>query len=522
VLSVTGEIFMAAPLGLSLDVQYMARFVYNLLLLIAFGAFMSRSTLPRRAMLHIFNRAAAFTSWALSLSIILPYILRTGYSTYGDRNGYRGSRGFFYAGNEITAVLMLLLPLTIYIFLSTVPRKKKYFVTKNDTYKYWARRAFYCGAPALAACALAALGTRTAYIAIIGSVAAIGIYVLADGVKGKGKIVFNTVLLPLTLTFISAAALLMCVMNNKPAEANEQTYLLVGSILAAGVFCLIYILREKKPEVNKLWLAVLLAAAVGAAVFVFITILKYHEFTALRLPKNKWPKTLFSNLAAFAVISASVGLSVLYCVLTAVQVKRTVLLKRCLAIIAAITLVFGVIRMFVPFAKDISDSDGHVLVNAQADGWTEAIYRGRQLKLDTAFKDYAGSGPYAWVFGVARGSQQNTIEMDLFEVLFFYGIFGAVIMMYIYITAGIWFVRLLRKRWKSLSVFTLAVALIMCVGYLIIAGHVLFSVTAGFYMIFLILYAKLIAGDTQKAGDAPPELGGEQDETDAELFSHSN
>ena len=54
-----------------------------------------------------------------SLGILIPYVLRIGYSTYYDRFGARGVRGFYYSGNDITGALMILLPLAIAYFCSS-------------------------------------------------------------------------------------------------------------------------------------------------------------------------------------------------------------------------------------------------------------------------------------------------------------------------------------------------------------------------------------------------------------------
>ena len=43
--------------------------------------------------------------------------------------------------------------------------------------------------------------------------------------------------------------------------------------------------------------------------------------------------------------------------------------------------------------------------------------------------------------------------------------------------------------------FALLIGLGLAVGYLIIAGHVLFSVTSGFYLSFTIIYSRVYFAD---------------------------
>ena len=92
--------------------------------------------------------------------------------------------------------------------------------------------------------------------------------------------------------------------------------------------------------------------------------------------------------------------------------------------------------------------------------------------------------------GIGRGSQAKIIEMDLLEVFLYYGVLGTVAMLWLYLLQG---VKTIIDLFRCFSLRNLAVcvALGLCVGYLFLAGHTLFSVTAGFYFAFMIVYARL-------------------------------
>ena len=98
--------------------------------------------------------------------------------------------------------------------------------------------------------------------------------------------------------------------------------------------------------------------------------------------------------------------------------------------------------------------------------------------------------PISALVGLGRGSQQRIIEMDLLEVFFYYGILGSITMLWLYLSQGI---KVILDLFRNFSLHNLAVcvALALCVGFLFLAGHTLFSVTGGFYFAFMIGYARL-------------------------------
>ena len=81
--------------------------------------------------------------------------------------------------------------------------------------------------------------------------------------------------------------------------------------------------------------------------------------------------------------------------------------------------------------------------------------------------------------------------MDVFEVLFYYGLVGAVFMLWPYLKLGIGYLVRFFKHCTMLS-FAVLISLGLCAGYLVIAGHVLFSVTSGLYFSFMLLYGRLL------------------------------
>ena len=85
--------------------------------------------------------------------------------------------------------------------------------------------------------------------------------------------------------------------------------------------------------------------------------------------------------------------------------------------------------------------------------------------------------------------------MDLFEVVIYYGIFGAVAMLWLYLKLGLEFVwkffKNIRELRYDLMPMAVLVSLGLCAGYLLIAGHILFSVTSGFYFSYMLLFGKI-------------------------------
>ena len=109
--TVAYEHFRGAEFSLRADVQYIVRFCYCLLVLVVYFTMLKGGDGPARK--RRVDQVLCLSLLVLGLGVLIPYILGMGFFTYADPLGYRGSRGFFYAGNDITAVMMLLLPVVL-------------------------------------------------------------------------------------------------------------------------------------------------------------------------------------------------------------------------------------------------------------------------------------------------------------------------------------------------------------------------------------------------------------------------
>lgn len=349
--SVIGEfIFPMRRFALFTDIQYIARFGFNIAALFVLWNLFKRSGLSQNDLIKRLNSAVMFTLTSLSGSILLAYIFGAGYTAYADRFSLRGTRGFFYSGNDVTAILMLLLPIALCIFISLEFPKEK---TRASRFRY----LFNCFATASTITTLCLIGTKTAFMSVI--------------------------------------------------------------VTVGAIFIFSYFQCRKK-----------------------------HDYTALK------------RIAA--VLLTFIALLVMLSLVAATDVFR-----------------------------DIGDSFSATSKINEKEGAATALLSGRQHKLARAFKDYQAGGIYKWMFGVGRGSQLAIIEMDVFEVICYYGLFGAFFMLAPYVVLGFSFVA---KFFKNITLFTFAtlISLILCAGYLVLAGHILFSVTSGFYFSFMLLYGKLL------------------------------
>ncbi len=345
VLSVVSELVIGQPMSIFTDVQYFAKFLYNIAVVLAYTQLFHRCGLGREALLKKLNKIITVTLILLSLAILIPYAFGAGLTTYADRFGYRGARGYFYSGNDITAIFMLLLPIACTYFMNMqekdIPRKKK---------------LFYAIAPAFTCICLCLIGTKTAFISVGVTVIALVLYSLLEYIRKKNRVYLRRILLIIVVTLLVLVVL----------------SLINQSLLA-----------------------------------------------------------------------------------------------------------------------DISESFGTASEVAERDGLETAILSGRQEKFGNAFSQFQENRPISYLFGIGRGSQEFVVEMDVFEVLFYYGVFGAIAMLWMYVKLGVGF---FLKFWKNINIRTLGVllSLVLCAGYLFIAGHVLFSVTSGFYFALMLVYSTLI------------------------------
>ncbi len=343
VLSLVGQCVYFYSFDLKEDFIYIVKFIYNVSTLLVYYRLIKRRGMSKDDVYKLFGKVFCFTPFMLSSSIVICYILGLGYRTYGDRFGYFGSRGFFYSGNDITAVLMLLLFMAL-LFLFTADRKS---ISRL-------RYIYLLASPALTIVSLLLIGTKTAFIAV------------------------------------------------------------GASIAVSGVFALCVLIKKKRAYA--LLRLVLLIVAV-AAVFSLLLFFRGSEVTGS--------------------IAAS----------------------------------FGHIGEIYQENEDI----------------TNTIFSGRQYKLKKAFSMWKEE-IYFTLFGTGRGSHARIIEMDIFEILFYYGMLGAVVLLFMYVFTSFRIIKGFFKAPDLNSLFVLG-SIGVCAGYFLIAGHVLFSVTSGFYFSLVLLFA---------------------------------
>ena len=352
--SMVSEYLNLGTVQLFLDTQYTARFCYNIVLLMVYTRIFAMRWAPDgKKLLAALDDIISFTLAVLSLSILISAVAGVGYSTYADRMGYRGSRGFFYAGNDVTAVLAVLLPLNVIKLL------------RMDRSGSCAGKAiFYAVAGGLGANALMIIGSKTAFIAV------------------------------------------------------AVTYaLMLGIVIFAAI----------RGDCRHI------AAGFGIA--------------------------LASALVIFGILMLLSGMELWYSIVSSFNVTGEL---------------------------------------AENEGVQTAILSGRQYKLAEHLSQFKAGGPLVWLFGLGRGSQAEILEMDVFEVIFYYGVFGAVSFLWLYVKAAVDFLKGFFKR-PDITGAALFAAIGMCAGYLVIAGHVLFSVTSGFYFVLVIIYSR--AYFASEAGD---------------------
>ena len=211
---------------------------------------------------------------------------------------------------------------------------------------------------------------------------------------------------------------------------------------------------------------------------------------------------LIGTKTAFLALGVSAVIMLLYAIVCLVRGDRSPILR--LVLVAVMTVVIAVIvsatAVFMSGAgqglmKILEGSLGGMRDVAEEPGGS--LISGRWNKLAATFASFKEAGPFAWLFGVGRGSQGHIIEMDLCDVAMFYGLFGCVTMLWMYVKYGVEF---LIRFFKGFDVLRLGafVSLGLTVAYLTMAGHVLFTVTSGFFFAFALVYARLLTTEKDK------------------------
>lgn len=339
--TVAYEHFRGAEFSLRADVQYIVRFCYCLLVLVVYFTMLKGGDGP--ACKRRVDQVLCLSLLVLGLGVLIPYILGMGFFTYADPLGYRGSRGFFYAGNDITAVMMLLLPVVLAGWMGR---------EKGAADRAGWLQAVSAG---LGFVALLIIGTKTAFLAAGVTLAVLAGYSLLRGLRARSW------------------------------TAGLRLLTVLAIVLA--VLCLMMLICETSP----------------------IT-------------------TIWKSLSA---------------------TSRYI---------------------------EIADTE-------------TVIFSGRTSYLDQALAQFRQALPVSALVGIGRGSQGHIIEMDPVEVLVYYGLLGALTMLWLYVLQGVRVIIDLFRAFR-LEALACAVSLGLCASYCVLAGHVLFSVTAGFYFAFMLAYAR--------------------------------
>ena len=377
VFSLISERHMVGSVDLFIDAQYMARFCYNIVILMVYTrVFARRWGYDGADLLGELDTVITYTLILLSASILIPAIFGLGYNTYADRLGYRGNRGYFYAGNDVTAIMALLLPLSIV----------KVLRGREETSRMSGKPRFLflpALAAALSANTMLMIGSKTAFLAFMFTFVAILIYTIVAAFREKSAMMLKDFLRIIVIFLI--------------------IFLVLNVISCIQV-------RRQLTELGE------------AEPFRFIDIFRYGTLQA------------------------------------------------------------------------ILESANATELIAENEGLENAMFNGRTVKLAEQFAQYRSGGFLVWLFGMGRGSQKVIVEMDLFEVLLYYGVFGFAAMLWIFLKLVVSFFQNCFRKFDVTS-FALLIGLGLAVGYLIIAGHVLFSVTSGFYLSFTIIYSRVYFAD---------------------------
>ena len=192
VMSVIGEILFFYSFALYTDVQYIARFAYNFAVILVYMQVFRRMGIGREELMNKLSDVLALSLLMLSATIVVSYMLDMGYTTYADRYGYRGTRGFFYSGNDITAILMAGLPVVMCGFMQRRDLSSKMF---------WA----YDLSAALTAICLMLIGTKTAFIAVFAAAFVLGICALWKLIAFKEHLpLLRCIIIAITMAMVFA------------------------------------------------------------------------------------------------------------------------------------------------------------------------------------------------------------------------------------------------------------------------------------------------------------------------------
>lgn len=200
---------------------------------------------------------------------------------------------------------------------------------------------------------------------------------------------------------------------------------------------------------------------------------------------------VIGSKTAFLSAGVTVAAMFLFAIVTSFR-KNRAYLRMVLIVLAVCIALFGVLLLFCPGLFDtIRTSLSTIVQVLKTEDLVNALLSGRQYKMLTQLRFLViDCNTLAWLFGMGRGAWDLTAEMDVFEVFLYYGFFGLFTMLRAYVLLGHAFLRSLCNQF-DLTAFALLLSLCLATGYLFIAGHVLFSVTSGFYYSFVFIYGRV-------------------------------
>lgn len=329
---------------LGVDLKYFVKYCYNIVMMFAYVSVFVTCYDDKDRLMQKVRTLISYTCIVYSIAIIIPYCLQVGYFTYADRLGYRGSRGYFTSANDVTAVFVILLPLSIAMLLDM------------DKSAKLINKLIYYFTPAVSIVTMCLIGSKTAF--------------LAAG-------------------FTMLVMLIASLVTKKGSRGTKLLRFLIMLIIILLIFLLL----------------------------------------CLFVGRDKIIHDIYESLIA-------------------------------------------------PF------------LFARNEDVETAVLSGRDNKLKKQFGMFKDGGIKTMLFGIGRSSVELIIEMDICEVFIYYGVVGALAMLWIYLFLGIeFFIGFIKKR--SLLSFALFIGIGLAAGYLIISGHVLFTVTSGQYFVLAIALSRL-------------------------------
>ena len=396
VLTVGYEFLRGVSFSLSADIQYIVRFCYCLLVLVCYTILFKKDGRGTEALRSDVDKALTISLLISATGVVLPFLLDMGFYTYADPLGFRGNRGFFYAGNDITAVTMLILPVVLAAWMETEEVKKPCFA--------WLQ----AGTCAVSLLSMLLVGTKTAFLGLGVTLASLGVFALINGLWKKNwraMIRMLTVFLALVLLAVTVNFANLGVRAIRPDQKQVIPY--------------------APPQSTTLFQTITGSATVTE---------KYQDYLEDKNPEEPEDPDDPEN-------------------------------------------------------PDDPEQPTEPKPSNPSAAET-IIFSGRTGKLRKALGEFKAALPLSAAVGIGRGSQEFIIEMDLIEVVLYYGLLGTVCMLWLYLSQG---VKVVIDLFRSFSLRNLAVcvALGLTVGFLFLAGHILFSVTAGYYFAFMIVYARL-------------------------------